>query len=165
MLRQTERRREEREREKFTSAAMGGDRDREQQRHIETIKRKKHLLHIVFCARVKVLKLVDIGVLVLFLKFFSKNRKGLPQLSSFYAHVYRSLSKATTTATGATPRNDRFRVDANEHFFSRRVLSVVVVFVAEGFAFGEPRGAVHRSTGGEELFVGRGWRARVTDDA
>jgi hypothetical protein len=108
---------------------------------------------------------VDIGVLVLFLKFFSKNRKGLPQLSSFYAHVYRSLSKTTTTATGATPRNDRFRVDANEHFFSRRVPSVVVVVVVEGFAFGEPRGAVHRSTGGEELFVGRGWRARVTDDA
>ena len=71
--------------------------------------------------------------------------------------------RTTTTATGATPRNDRFRVDTNEHLFSRRVLSVVVV--VEGFAFGEPRGAVHRSTGGEELFVGRGWRARVTDDA
>ena len=75
MLRQTEKKRREREREreresgKFTSAAMGGDREREQQRHIETIKRKKHLLHIVFCARVKVLKPMDDGEFSFFLFF------------------------------------------------------------------------------------------------
>jgi len=74
VLRQTEKKRREREREresgKFTSAAMGGDRDREQQRHIETIKRKKHLLHIVFCARVKVLKpMMDDGEFSFFFVF------------------------------------------------------------------------------------------------
>jgi len=48
---------------------MGGDREREQQRHIETIKRKKHLLHIVFCARVKVLKPMDDGEFSFFFVF------------------------------------------------------------------------------------------------
>jgi len=69
--REEEKTEREREREsgKFTSAAMGGDREREQQRHIETIKRKKHLLHIVFCARVKVLKPMDDGEFSFFLFF------------------------------------------------------------------------------------------------
>jgi len=67
--REEEKRERERESGKFTSAAMGGDREREQQRHIETIKRKKHLLHIVFCARVKVLKPMDDGEFSFFLFF------------------------------------------------------------------------------------------------